>query len=52
MRDHDQEFICVLAAIMYGASGNVPMAIGNAEAIIRIVKERHPDHNLDPHEHD
>ena len=43
MRNHDQEFLCILAAIVLHASGVPAAAVDNAEAIIRIVRERYPD---------
>ena len=43
MRQHDQELIAILAAIcLASSSGSPSRAIDNAEAILRLVKERYP----------
>jgi hypothetical protein len=48
MHNHDQEFLCIIAAVCLGAAGgNVPTAVAKAEEIQSVVKQRHPDDVMD-----
>jgi hypothetical protein len=42
MREQEQEFLCILAAICLHASGSASAAVDNAQAIVAIVNARCP----------